>query len=166
MVNFLVKLWWHYRIDQFSRTNFDDTKKVILLRYFYYYYKFLNNVNYSLKSLNYDRQILQNNKLLLYIYYINNIANIFEELIYLQVTIRNCHSQFLLWLRANSKGWKSHLKGYGWFSNSRYNQVIEKLRWFWDVFEVAKCKSLCMPQFFEDVKKPEIANSCKKGAKF
>ena len=59
MVNFLIKLWWRDRIDQFSRTNFDDTKQVILLSYFYYYYKFLNVYVQKFKQL--YRQLRDNN---------------------------------------------------------------------------------------------------------
>ena len=59
MVNFLVKLWWLDRTDQFSRPNFDDTKPVILLSYFYYYYKFLNVSVQKFKQL--YRQLGDNN---------------------------------------------------------------------------------------------------------
>ena len=66
MVNFLVKLWWRDRIDQFSRTNFDDTKKVILLTYFYYYYKFLNVSVQKFKQL--YRQLRDYNPNFIFIY--------------------------------------------------------------------------------------------------
>ena len=61
MVNFLVKLFWRDRIDQFSRTNFDDTKQVMLLSYFYYYFKFLNVSVQKFKQL--YRQLGDNNLL-------------------------------------------------------------------------------------------------------
>ena len=66
MVNFLVKLWWRDRIDQFSRTNFDDMKQDILLSYLYYYYKFLN---VSVQKFRYlYRQLRDNNPNFISIY--------------------------------------------------------------------------------------------------
>ena len=59
MVNFLVKLWWCDRIDQFSRPNFDATKQAILLTSFYYYYKFLNIFVQKFKQL--YRKLQDNN---------------------------------------------------------------------------------------------------------
>ena len=66
MVNFLVKLWWRDRIDQFLRTNFDNTKQVILLNYLYYYYKFLNVFVQKFKQL--FRQLRDNNPNFIFIY--------------------------------------------------------------------------------------------------